>query len=480
MIDLTLLLDSKISEKNTYVDYVLGNYYNLDELYNRLDELYNTKMKRLYLKCNTNHLRHLVDLDIIPIEENNVTKEVTFGTYVENKDKVQEFLDKLNIPAIVVSIAVFDFVHIYKELTGQYPSIIKSLPAKDFFSVYVNEGYKLGASDMTMYSSKDGYVVDYKINKRTKRSNIKLPIMDLDEVVDYLVTNNQCTRSKSSKNKVIYLTDDYSKSIRLRTAINFTYFGYEITCRYLSKEITNTNINSLNLPEQFIEFINKSIVKKSVGGLNVICGPTSSGKNTTIIATLKEIISEIPQKIVSVENPVEIILDGLIQIEAKDEDEFIESIRSLIRQDPDYVYITEITDTTCKETLKIANTGKAILSSVHSNSCADTISRLIDLAIDFNSNDVIRLLNCIIHQQLVPRKCSICNDEGCPDCYKSGVIPVVSGVFFSKELKSKLLDLSNNEIIKLIEDNTIYFNDLSELLNKNIISEKTYRRLKYE
>ena len=118
-------------------------------------------------------------------------------------------------------------------------------------------------------------------------------------------------------------------------------------------------------------------------GLFLVCGPTGSGKSTTLYACLHE-IDRFQQNIITVENPVEYRLDGVTQIEVKPKagKTFATELRSILRQDPDVILVGEIRD---KETAEIAcqaaQTGHLVFSTVHANDAVTAIARMIDLGV---------------------------------------------------------------------------------------------------
>jgi type II secretory ATPase GspE/PulE/Tfp pilus assembly ATPase PilB-like protein len=143
-------------------------------------------------------------------------------------------------------------------------------------------------------------------------------------------------------------------------------------------------------------------------GLILVCGPTGSGKSTTLYACLHE-IDRFQQNIITVENPVEYRLDGITQIEVnpKAGKTFAGELRSILRQDPDVILIGEIRD---KETAEIAcqaaQTGHLVFSTVHANDSVTAIARMIDLGVPpFMLSSA---LIAVLAQRLVRRLCKKC------------------------------------------------------------------------
>ena len=163
-----------------------------------------------------------------------------------------------------------------------------------------------------------------------------------------------------------------------------------------------------------------------------------SGKNTTSLACLREITLNDNYKVVSIEMPVEQELIGVEQINCEDEEEYDLAINSLLRQNPDLVYITEIGDTTANSVMRVTNTGKRVMSTLHANSCADVIGRLIDIT-GLSTDRIIQTLHSVVYQELVR------NEEA------DTISPKTKYVYFSQERKNQLYGRPYGEIITKIK-----------------------------
>ncbi len=143
-------------------------------------------------------------------------------------------------------------------------------------------------------------------------------------------------------------------------------------------------------------------------GIVLITGPTGSGKSTTLYTALSELNSE-DTNIVTVEDPVEANIDGInqVQVNTKADMTFANALRSILRQDPDIIMIGEIRDTeTAMIAVQASITGHLVVSTLHTNSSASTITRLIDMGVD--SYLIADSVVGIIAQRLVRRLCPHC------------------------------------------------------------------------
>jgi len=195
--------------------------------------------------------------------------------------------------------------------------------------------------------------------------------------------------------------------VNLRISILPLAVGEKIVARVLAKADSLYKVNELNLSERNEQLIIDSIKKKQ--GLILVTGPTGSGKTTTMYAMLEE-VNEPEKNISTIEDPVELNVSGLNQVQVSKKMTFTDTLRSLLRQDPDVIMIGEIRD---KETAEIAVrsslTGHLVLSTLHTNNAVATVNRLIDMDIEpYLLSDALTL---IVSQRLVKRLCPHCKVE---------------------------------------------------------------------
>src|SRR5262249_14424214 len=143
-------------------------------------------------------------------------------------------------------------------------------------------------------------------------------------------------------------------------------------------------------------------------GLVLVTGPTGSGKTTTVYRLIAHLNDGV-RKILTIEDPVEIDVPGALQMKVRTEIglDFAAGLRSILRQDPDVIFVVEIPDSeTAKTAVQAALTGHLVISTVHTNSALAAVARLLDLGVeDFLLADVLRAL---VGQRLVRRICQQC------------------------------------------------------------------------
>lgn len=163
-------------------------------------------------------------------------------------------------------------------------------------------------------------------------------------------------------------------------------------------------LKQLGMSEQSLsEFSN---VIEQPHGIILITGPTGSGKSTTLYAALAELQNE-ETNILTAEDPVEMVVDGISQVQMNAKVNFASALRSFLRHDPDVIMVGEIRDGETGEiAIKAANTGHLVLSTLHTNSAISSITRLIDLGLE--PFLIASSLLGVIAQRLARRLCDNC------------------------------------------------------------------------
>lgn len=196
------------------------------------------------------------------------------------------------------------------------------------------------------------------------------------------------------------------RDIDVRVSAMPTTWGESLVLRFLGRSATLSDFTALGVPDDQRRTL-ESFASKSYG-IVLVCGPTGSGKTTTAYELLRRINDGV-RKIVTVEDPVEIDLPGVMQTNVRADIglTFAAGLRSLLRQDPDVILVGEIRDAeTAKIAVQAALTGHLVISTIHTSSGFGAVSRLLDLGVeDYLIADVLRGL---VSQRLVRRLCPHC------------------------------------------------------------------------
>ena len=198
------------------------------------------------------------------------------------------------------------------------------------------------------------------------------------------------------------------RDIDVRVSVIPTIYGEKVVMRILDSAAVNHNLDQLGFdPELLEEF---KMMLSQPHGIIVVTGPTGSGKSTTLYSALNY-LKDPRKNITTVEDPVEYRLAGINQIQVKPEIglDFAESLRAILRQDPDIILIGEIRD---KETIDIAIkaslTGHLVLSTFHTNDAPSAISRMVYMGVE--PYLLASTVNLIVAQRLIRRICDRCKE----------------------------------------------------------------------
>jgi len=266
------------------------------------------------------------------------------------------------------------------------------------------------------------------------------------------------------------------KALDIRVSILPCNYGERVVMRLLDKTKGAVDVTKLGLSERDFGILGRIIERPN--GIILVTGPTGSGKTTTLYSILGK-LNQPDVNLITVEDPVEYTIHGVNQVQVHEKVglTFAASLRSILRQDPDIVLIGEIRD---RETAQIATqaalTGHLVLSTLHTNSAAATITRLIDMGIE--PYLIASTLVCIVAQRLVRRLCDKCKKQyqptpemlqrigltaqtatgttffqpgGCDECLQSGYkgrMPIFEVMEIVDQLRPLIIQGSDASIIR--------------------------------
>ena len=203
------------------------------------------------------------------------------------------------------------------------------------------------------------------------------------------------------------------KGIDFRVATSPTLHGESVVLRILDRQQVELDFKRLGFDSNLSKLMYSAL--QMPYGIILSTGPTGSGKTTTLYTALKE-LNRPDRKILTVEDPIEYRLDGINQTQVKPQIgySFAAALRAFLRQDPDVLMVGEIRDReTAEVAIQAALTGHLLLSTLHTNTAAAAITRLLDMGID--DFLLTSTLNLVIGQRLVRRLCTACRRPYQPD-----------------------------------------------------------------
>ena len=270
---------------------------------------------------------------------------------------------------------------------------------------------------------------DIHFEREKNRTLLRYRIDGILYDVTYLSLENYkmlLSRIKLISGLLINITDvpqDGSFSIKLkdkfidiRTSCIPGLYGENIVLRILNPDLIDLSFSELGLEKDMLKTMEKEIRKPN--GMIVNTGPTGCGKTTTLYAFIKE-INKPNIKIITLEDPIEYLLEGIVQTEVNREKgyTFLKGLRSILRHDPDVMLIGEIRDKTSAEVaLHSALTGHLLFTTLHTNDAAGAIPRYIELGT--KPSILASALNVVMAQRLVRKLCPYCKEQITPSSYQ--------------------------------------------------------------
>ena len=199
------------------------------------------------------------------------------------------------------------------------------------------------------------------------------------------------------------------RKIDLRVSCLPTQFGESVVLRILDREAIKLELDVLGFPDHALETI-KDIIK-TPNGIFIVTGPTGCGKTTTLYSALHE-LNNVGEKILSVEDPVEFDIDGIMQVPVNERVgmTFAAGLRAFLRQDPDIIMVGEMRDLeTAQVSIQASLTGHLVLSTLHTNDAAGAVTRLLDMGVE--PFLISSTLLCVLAQRLIRTVCKKCTSS---------------------------------------------------------------------
>lgn len=221
-------------------------------------------------------------------------------------------------------------------------------------------------------------------------------------------------------------------SIDMRVSIVPGIYGEKMVIRLLGRDDSLLDLNTLGFSETEKESIGRMIRRPY--GMVLLCGPTGSGKTTTLYSFMKE-VNDSRKNIVTIEDPVEYNLEGInqMQVNSRVGFTFATGLRSILRQDPDIVLVGEVRDSeTAEISVRAALTGHLVFSTIHTNSAASTITRLRDMEIE--EFLLSSTLAGVISQRLVRKVCPHCSVKTLATEPEKNLLSIYGDVMLSRSV----------------------------------------------
>ncbi|MBO6138379.1 MAG: Flp pilus assembly complex ATPase component TadA [Lachnospiraceae bacterium] len=299
-------------------------------------------------------------------------------------------------------------------------SEVSNAPIVQLVRGMIEQAIRQRASDIHIEPMPEKVRVRYRIDgalyERISYSNKLLPAI----VARIKVTGGMdiSEKRKPQDGRITQIVDKREYDIRVSSIP--TVYGEKIVLRIASKNALMRRKEELGLSESDVQKFDS--ILKHPHGIILVTGPTGSGKSTTLYTALSELNRE-DVNIITVEDPVEANIDGINQIQVNNKADltFANALRSILRQDPDIIMIGEIRDSeTAEIAVQASITGHLVVSTLHTNSTASSVSRLVDMGVEpYLLSDA---LVGVIAQRLVRRLCPFCRRKRKPDSYEKVIL----------------------------------------------------------
>jgi type IV pilus assembly protein PilB len=352
------------------------------------------------------HVHSLTGFKINPIISS--VGDINQAIEVSYPDTTKRIIDDLVKEMTVSSIELVKEEKDISPSDQELGRISHEAPVIKFVNMILEESIKKKASDVLIepFDKKlrirfriDGILQEQKIPPKTMHASIVSRIKVMAELD---IAEHRIPQDGRFKIRIL------NRQVDFRVSILPSSYGEKVALRILDKSQANLDLKKLGFSDYALDVLDK--VSLLPHGMILVCGPTGSGKTTTLYAVLKSVDS--PDKnIVTVEDPVEFQLEGINQVTAKPDIGlgFAAALRSILRQDPNIIMIGEIRDyETVDIAIKSALTGHLVLSTLHTTTAAGAVVRLVNMGVEpylINSS-----LVCVLAQRLVRKICSYCKE----------------------------------------------------------------------
>ena len=366
---------------------------------------------------------------------------------------------------------------------------------------YLNEivkaGFKERASDihikfdllegMEIKYRVDGYLMESQnlyetVNKKVLEKNIT----EIIARIKILAGMNVAEKRKPQDGSFSFLFNikNLNKRYDIRAAYMPTIGGETMVLRILENYLEDINLETLGFSNQSVAMLKEILARKY--GMILVSGPTGSGKSTTL-KSLITMLNDGRKKIITVEDPVESKIEGIVQIQVNQNIgvTFAEVLKATLRNDPDIIVISEIRDeVTAEIAVRAALTGHLVISTIHTNDAVSTLIRLVDMGIP--KYLILDSLIGVIGQRLVGKKCQKCLGEGCDKCSNgySGRISINEVLILNQDVRNILkednhLGSETKNKLKMLNQKSKnqkhfidFMEDADEKIEKNLIFER--------
>jgi general secretion pathway protein E len=286
------------------------------------------------------------------------------------------------------------------------------------------DALKAGASDVHLESTPKGLAIKYRIDGVLTSAESVPGIEIAEQVISRIkVMSELDIAERRVPQDGRFKARREGRDIDFRVSVMPSVFGEDAVLRILDRKTLTDQVTGLSLETLGFESSLKQQLRRLAQlpyGMILATGPTGSGKTTTLYALISE-TNKGQDKFVTIEDPVEYQLPGVLQIPVNEQKglTFARGLRSILRHDPDRIMVGEIRDPeTAEIAVQSALTGHLVYTTVHANNTLDVLGRFQHMGVD--TYNFVSALNAVLAQRLVRTFCKACKGKGCPECRGTG------------------------------------------------------------
>lgn len=289
---------------------------------------------------------------------------------------------------------------------------LRDAPIARIVEMILQTAVKTGASDIHLEPGETSTRLRYRIDGILEEKRVIPKEMHDSIIARIKILSNMKIDEKRIPQDGRFRVNSGNKSTDLRVSSLPTIYGEKIVIRLLKEEGTVLTFKDLGLRGMSLKRLEEAMLRPT--GMVLVTGPTGSGKTVTLASALAK-INTVRVNVVTIEDPVEIRVPGVNQVQVNPQAglTFAAGLRSFLRQDPNVVMVGEIRDSeTAELAIHAALTGHLVLSTLHTNSAAGAIPRLLDMKME--SFLLASTLNVVVAQRLVRKACEECKETYTP------------------------------------------------------------------
>jgi len=323
-------------------------------------------------------------------------------------------------------------------------------PAPEVLEQLVQQAERAGASDIHVQMNGPSAAVSFRVDGVLAPIN-ELPAVLAERImgrIKFLARLKTYQQSLPQDGRIEKAEIKAQNDIRVATYPTVT--GEKIVLRLFGggAQAKMKTLDELGFPDRTLDELRTFL--SQTAGLLLLTGPAGSGKTTTIYASLRELAEGGARHIITIEDPAEQIVTGIMQTEINEAAglNFAQAARHLLRQDPQALVIGEIRDEeTANIAIRAALTGHLVVSTLHAGSCRGVFERLEVLCQDHSA--IAACVELVINQRLARRICVSCHGEGCVACLQTGYrgrLPLVESFKVTSDLRPLMAESDFSEI----------------------------------